>query len=278
MAVSTTQAQAQVQTQTVPTVVRPAGGVGLAVQDSLAVAGRNLRGMRRVPEVIVFSTIQPVMFVLMFRYVFGGAIHVPGVNYVDYLMPGIFVQTIAFGGVNTVIGLADDLNKGMIERFRSLPMARSAVLAGRTVADLVRNLGVVVLMILVGVLVGFRIHAGLPAFVAAGLLLLLFSFALSWAFALVALSVANPEAAQAASFPPLALLVFASSAFVPVASMPGWLQAWAKHQPVSVMIDAIRALVLGGPTTSHVVAAVAWAVGIIAVFAPLAVYRYRRAG
>ena len=253
-----------------------AAAMTVAVQDGLAIAGRNLRAMSRVPEVIVFSTIQPVIFVLMFRYVFGGAIEVPGVRYVDYLMPGIFVQTMIFGGMNTVIGLADDLSKGLIERFRSLPMARSAVLSGRIAADLVRNVGVTVLMVVVGMLVGFRIHAGFPALVGAVLLMLLFSFALSWLFALLALSVPSPEAAQAAAFPPLALLVFASSAFVPVESMPGWLQVWAEHQPVSVVVNAVRALVLGGPTTSFVLQAIAWCVGISVVFAPIAVRKYRR--
>jgi ABC transporter DrrB family efflux protein len=254
------------------------GRVALAVQDGLAVAGRNLLAMSRVPQVIVFSTIQPVIFVLMFRYVFGGAIRVPGLNYVDYLMPGIFVQTIAFGGINTVLGLSDDLGKGLIERFRSLPMARSAVLSGRTLADLVRNLGVVALMAVVGFLVGFRVHTDALAFLAAMGLLLAFSFALSWVFALLALSASNPEAAQAASFPPLALLVFASSAFVPVESMPGWLQAFAERQPVSITVDAVRALlVVGGPTATPVLQSLAWSAAIVAVFAPLAVRRYRRA-
>ena len=257
-----------------PTVDR--GRLATAIGDGLALAGRNLRAMTRVPEVIVFSTIQPVIFVVMFRYVFGGAISVPGVDYVNFLMPGIFVQTVVFGGMNTVIGLSDDLSKGLIERFRSLPMARSAVLAGRTAADLVRNVGVVTLMVLVGMLVGFRVQTDVPAFLAAMGVLLLFSFALSWMFALIALSVASPEAAQAASFPPLAVLVFASSAFVPVASMPGWLQVWARHQPVSVTVDAVRALVLGGPTVSPVLQSLAWSAGIVAVFAPLAVRRYRR--
>lgn len=251
---------------------RIAEGIG----DGLAVAGRNLRAMSRVPEVIVFSTIQPVIFVLMFRYVFGGAINVPGVRYVDFLMPGIFVQTIMFGGMNTVIGLTDDLAKGLIERFRSLPIARSAVLAGRTLADLVRNAGVIGLMVIVGMLVGFRIHAGVVAFAGALGLLLLFTFALSWPYEFMALAVKTPEAAQAAAFPPLAVLVFASSAFVPVRTMPGWLQAYANNQPVTIVVDAVRALVLGGPTSELVIKAVLWCAAIVVVFAPLAVRRYRR--
>jgi ABC-2 type transport system permease protein/oleandomycin transport system permease protein len=207
--------------------------------------------------------------------VFGGAINVPGVPYVDYLMPGIFVQTVVFGALTTGVGLAEDLHKGLIERFRSLPMARSAVLVGRTLADLVRNVFVVLLMCLVGFLVGWRVHTNVVA-VAAGIgLVLAFAYALSWIFAIVGLSVPDSETAQAASFPLLAPLVFASSAFVPVSSMPGWLQAFAKHQPVSVVVDGVRALTLGGPTASDVVQALAWIVGIIALCAPLAVRRYR---
>jgi ABC-2 type transport system permease protein/oleandomycin transport system permease protein len=230
-----------------------------------------------VPQVLVFSTIQPVVFVLMFRYVFGGAIQVPGVPYVDFLMPGIFAQTITFGAVSTGVGLAEDLHKGLIERFRSLPMARSAVLGGRTIADLCRNLFVILLMVAVGFLVGFRIHTNALAFAAAVALLLLFSFSLSWLFALVGLAAPSAEAAQAAAFPLLAPLVFASSAFVPVESMPGWLQAFAERQPLSITVGAVRALCLGGPTASLVLQSLAWSVGIVAVFAPLAVRRYRRA-
>jgi ABC transporter DrrB family efflux protein len=248
-----------------------------AISDTLAITERNLRGMLRVPQVLVFSTVQPVIFVLMFRYVFGGAIKVPGVSYVNYLMPGIFVQTIAFGAVNTGVGLAEDLHKGLIERFRSLPMARSAVLGGRTLADLSRNLFVIGLMVVVGFMVGFRVETGPVQFVAALGVLLLFAFSLSWVFALVGLRAPSAEAAQAASFPLLAPLVFASSAFVPLRSMPGWLQAFAQRQPVTVTVNAVRALVLGGPTTAPVLKAAAWSMGLLVVFAPLAVGRYRKA-
>ena len=181
-----------------------------AASDTLAITWRNLLMLRRVPELLVFSTIQPVLFVLMFRYVFGGAIRVPGVHYVDFLMPGIFAQTVTFGSINTGVVLAQDLGTGLIERFRSLPMARSAVLAGRTVADVVRNTLVVTLMVTVGFMVGFRVHTNAIAFLASVGLLLLFGFALSWVFALIGLSTANPESAQAAAFPLLAPLVFAS--------------------------------------------------------------------
>ena len=248
----------------------------VAVADGIAVAWRNLLSMLRTPEVLVFSSIQPVIFVLMFRFVFGGAITVPGESYVNFLMPGIFIQTVAFGSVTTAIGMATDLQGGVIDRFRSLPMARSAVLAGRTIADLVRTVWVVILMAVVGTLVGFRVQTnGLAALAAAGIILL-FAFALSWVFAYFGLVTANPEAAQAASFPFLAIFVFASSAFVPLDTMPGWLQAFAEHQPVTAAINAVRALVLGGPTASYVVRAVAWCIGIVVIFAPLAVHRYRR--
>src|SRR5437867_2466591 len=197
-----------------------------AMSDILAVTWRNLLGYKRVPQLLVFSTIQPVIFVLMFRYVFGGAIHVPGIPYVDYLMPGIFVQTVTFGGMGTGVGLAMDLKSGMLERFRSLPMARSAVLAGRTFADLTRNVFVAALMAIVGFAVGFRIHRGMVAFLFGMGLVLLFGYVLSWIFATLGLAVGDPETAQAAAFPIMAPLVFASSAFVKVDSMPGWLQAF----------------------------------------------------
>jgi ABC-2 type transport system permease protein/oleandomycin transport system permease protein len=249
-----------------------------AFSDSTAIAVRNLITLKRLPQLLVFATIQPVIFVLMFRYVFGGAINVPGMDYVNYLMPGIFVQTVTFGAMSTGVGLADDLRTGLIERFRSLPMARSAVLAGRTSADLVRNFFVVLLMLVVGVLVGFRPDATVGAFIGGLAIVLLFAFALSWVFALVGMSARNAEAAQAMSFPIIAPLVFASSAFVPVDTMPGWLQAFANHQPVSATVNAARGLMIGGADAADILQALAWSIGIIAVFAPLAVRRYRRTG
>ena len=249
-------------------------------RDALAIAGRNLTALRRVPKLLVFSTIQPLVFVLLFRYVFGGvaALALPrGVRYVDYLLPGVFVQTAVFGAMNTAVGLATDLQSGLLERFRSLPMARSAVLAGRTIADLTRNIFVVALMAGVGFAVGFRIHNGVGPFIAAMLLVLLFGLALSWICAVVGLAVGDPETAQAAAFPVLMPLVFASSAFIPVNTMPWWLQGFARHQPVSVTASAVRALVLGGPTSTYVWQSVAWLIGIIIVFAPLGVWRYRHA-
>jgi ABC transporter DrrB family efflux protein len=255
-------------------VARP--GVTTAVADALTVAQRNLIALFRVPTTLVFSTIQPVIFVLLFRYVFGGAIETPGYRYVDFLMAGIFVQVVTFGSLNTGVGLATDLSTGLIERFRSLPMARSAVLAGRTLADSVRNLLVIFLMVVVGFIVGFRVQGNAAEFVGAVLLLLLFGLAMSWVMALVGLITGNAEAAQAAAFPVMGVLVFASSAFVPTATMPSPLRAFADHQPVSDTVSAVRALLTGRPTATVVLAALAWIVGIIAVFASLAVRRYRR--
>lgn len=252
--------------------------LGWVVSDALAVAQRNIIALYRVPTTLVFSTIQPVIFVLMFRYVFGGAIHVQGIRYVNFLMPGIFVQTVTFGSVNTGIGLAEDLQKGLIERFRSLPMARSAVLAGRALADVARNLMVIVIMVVVGFLVGFRVQTNALLFLASVGLMLLLGVAMSWIMALVGLSTGNGEAAQAASFPFMALLVFASNCFVPTSTMPWWLRAYANHQPVSATVTAIRRLVLGGATGPAILSALAWMFGIILVFAPLSVMRYRRSG
>lgn len=248
-----------------------------AVNDALAVAHRNLIALFRVPTTLVFSTIQPVIFVLMFRYVFGGSITVPGYRYVDYLMAGIFVQTVTFGSINTGIGLAEDLSKGLIERFRSLAMARSAVLAGRTIADSVRNLIVIVLMVTVGFLVGFRVHTNALSLLVAVAVMLLFGFAMSWVMALIGLATGNAEAAQAASFPIMAVLVFASNAFVSTRNMPGPLRAYAEHQPITATVNAVRVLLNHGAVAGPLLSALAWALGIVAVFAPLAVRRYRRA-
>jgi ABC-2 type transport system permease protein len=260
--------------------VRPVG-------DALTIAWRNLVTIRRNPQLLVFATVQPIVFVLMFRYVFGGAINTAslgGIPYIDFLMPGIFVQTVVFGALTTAIGLSTDLSLGLIERFRSLPIARSAVLVGRTTADLARNLFVVLLMCMVGFVIGWRIHSNVLGLVGAVLLILGFAYALSWVFAFVGLSVRDPETAQAASLPMLAPLIFASSAFVPVSTMPDWLQPWAEHQPVSVVVNAARVLTLGpeaeqmldASTSGLVLQALGWITLITLVFAPLAVRRYRR--
>lgn len=247
-----------------------------ALADGLVLAKRNLVQIPRIPELLVFATIQPVMFVLLFRYVFGGAIDVGGESYVNFLMAGIFVQTVAFGSVSTGVGLAEDLQKGLVDRFRSLPMARSAVLTGRTIADLVRNLFVVLVMLLVGLLVGFRPEAGPVGWVVAIGLLLLLSFAFSWVGATIALLMRSVEAVQSAGFIWLFPLTFASSAFVQTDGMPGWLQAFADRQPITQVVDAVRGFLLDQPVGSHGWQALAWCLGILLVFVPLSVSLYRR--
>ena len=247
-----------------------------ALADGLVLAKRNLVQIPRIPELLIFATIQPVMFVLLFRYVFGGAIDVGSQSYVNYLMAGIFAQTVAFGSMTTGIGLAEDLSRGLIDRFRSLPMARSAVLVGRTIADLVRNMFVVAVMLAVGLLVGFRPGGGATGWVAAIGLLLLLSFAFSWIAATIGLLVRNVEAVQPASFVWLFPLTFASSAFVPTSSMPGWLRAFAERQPITQVVDAVRGFLLDEPVGSAGWQALAWCVGILLVFVPLAVSLYRR--
>ncbi len=254
----------------------PLKRLGFLLGDTWVITWRNLLGYFRIPEAAFFSSVQPVMFVLLFRYVFGGAIPIPGESYVDYLIPGIFVQTVAFGAIGTSIGLAQDLHTGLIERFRALPMSRSAVLAGRTLADMVRNVVVMGLITGVGFLVGFRLHTNVAAFIAALGILLLFAYALSWGFALIGLSAPNAETAQVMSFPVLFPMTFASTAFVPVRTMPTWLQPFVNNQPVSLVVNCTRALMTGGPTATYVVKAIIWSVGLFVVLGPLAVRKYRR--
>jgi len=253
--------------------------VNYTVSDAVVMTKRNLIRYVRIPTLLVFSTVQPIMFVLLFVYVFGGAVSrsLPnGVKYVDFLMPGIFVQTVVFGATQTGVGLAEDLSKGMIERFRSLPMARSAVLAGRTLGDAVRNTFVVILMTIVGMLVGFRFHTNVIASLAALMLVVAFGFAFSWISATIGLTVHDVESAQTAGFLWVFPLVFASSVFVPIHTLPGWLQGFARINPITCTANAMRALILGGPTTRYVLYALAWIVGILAVFMPFATRRYRR--
>jgi ABC transporter DrrB family efflux protein len=247
-----------------------------ALADGWVLAKRNLVQIPRIPELLVFATIQPVMFVLLFRYVFGGAIDVGGTSYVNFLMAGIFVQTVAFGSVTTGIGLAEDLRRGLVDRFRSLPMSRSAVLTGRTVADLVRNSFVVAVMLAVGLLVGFRPEAGVAGWAAAIGLMLLFSFAFSWIAATIALLIRSVEAVQSAGFVWLFPLTFASSAFVQTDGMPGWLRAFADHQPITQVVDSVRGLLLDQPVGPAGWQALAWCMGILSVFVPLSVSLYRR--
>src|SRR6266566_9567272 len=254
-------------------------GIRSTVTDAGVVTARNLRHFIRQPELLVFSTIQPIMFVLLFAYVFGGAVRgsLPGgVTYVDFLLPGIFVQSVAFRATQTAVGLSEDLERGVVDRFRSMPMARSAVLLGRTVADLVRNVLIIGLMIVVGYVIGFRFHAGLPDALVSIAVVSAFGFALSWIFAFVALAVGGAEAAQSAGFVVIFPLVFASSVFVPVSSMPAWLQAVAKVSPVTLTADTARTYALGGGVPGSLGGTAAWILGLLALFVPLCVWRYRR--
>jgi ABC transporter DrrB family efflux protein len=246
------------------------------ISDALVLAKRNLIQIPRIPEELIFSTIQPIMFVLLFRYVFGGAIVVKGTSYVNYLMAGIFAQTVIFGSTSTGIGLANDLQRGLVDRFRSLPMAKSAVLTGRTLSDLVRNAFVIIVMWSVGLLVGFRPQGNFLSWLAAAGLLLLTSFAFSWISATIGLLVSTVEAAQSAGFIWLFPLTFASSAFVPTSSMPSWLRAFAEHQPVSLVVNAVRGLLLNQVDSTTIWQALAWCLGILIIFFPLAVWAYGR--
>jgi ABC transporter DrrB family efflux protein len=249
-----------------------------AIGDAAVVTGRNMRHFIRQPQLLIFSTIQPIMFVLLFVYVFGGAVSgsLPaGVKYVDFLLPGIFVQSVTFRASQTAIGLSEDLERGVVDRFRSMPMARSAVLLGRTVADLVRNVLIIGLMIVVGYVVGFRFHGGVSGALASIAVVAAFGFALSWIFAFLGLTVRGAEAAQSAGFVVTFPLVFASSVFVPVSTMPHWLQVFAKASPVTLTADAARSYALTGAAAS-LGAAAAWIGGVLLLFIPLCVWRYRR--
>jgi ABC transporter DrrB family efflux protein len=247
-----------------------------AISDILIMTKRNLIRYRRLPQLIVFSSIQPVMFVLLFVYVFGGAIETSNVDYVNYLLPGILVQTVLFGAMMTGVGLADDLSKGMIDRFRSLPMARSAVLAGRTIAETIRNIFVIILIILVGLAIGFRIEQGILDFILAMLLVLLFGFAFSWVSATIGLAVKNVETAQVSGFIWVFPLVFASSIFVPVQTMKPGVRAFAEHNPISYIANVARSSSLGMPIGNDIWYSLLWISVILIVFIPLAINRYRK--
>jgi ABC-2 type transport system permease protein/oleandomycin transport system permease protein len=239
------------------------------------ITARNLRRLVRVPTLLVFATVQPVLFVLLFTYAFGGAIRVPGVaHYIDYLLPGLLVLAIGFGASQTGVAIAEDLSTGMIDRFRSLPITAAAVLAGRVTADALRNLFVVGLMTGVGATIGFRFHAGPAAAVA---LAVATGLAFSWINVLLGLAVRDPESAGLAGLFPIIILFFTSSTLVPVATMPGWLQAFAKANPITVITGALRALCLGGPTIRPAAEAAAWLIGLLAVTIPAAIASYRHA-
>jgi ABC-2 type transport system permease protein len=253
----------------------PSGPVW-ALRDSWNEATRHLRAVPRNPELLIFATLQPIMFVLLFYYVFGGAIDTPGYDYAQYLVPGIFAQTMVFNSSYTAVGLADDLSKGFVDRLRSLPISQSAVLIGRTVSDLVRNLLTTAVMFAVAFAIGFRFDGGLMAGIGATVLLLGFSYAFSWIQALIGLSVKTVEAANSAGFIWMFPMTFISSAFVPTDSMPEWLQTIAEANPFTIVTNASRALFSGQPVGNAVWQSVLWAVGLTLVFATLAIRRFSR--
>jgi ABC transporter DrrB family efflux protein len=253
------------------------GSFSGAISDTLVLSKRNFMRIIRAPDLLLAFTVQPIMFVLLFAYVFGGAIPTPGHSYIDFLMPGILVQTMAFGGFVTAMGIAEDLRKGLIDRFRSLPMARSAVLAGRSLSDIATNAISITVMLIVGVIIGFGFSSPFLHVVLGILILLLFGYAFSWVFAFIGLTSSSPEAAQSLGFILIFPLTFVSSAFVPPETMPAALQWFAEWNPFSVTVNAIRALFIGDPAGNSVWGAVAWSLGIAALFAFLAVTKYKRA-
>ena len=271
--------------------VRPKTRVPLrnAVTHTAVITKRNVLRFIRIPQLLLFSTVQPVMFLLLFNFVFGGAITTGtpagSDQYINWLMPGILVQSAAFGATATALGLTEDLGAGVIDRFRSLPIARSAVLAGRTLADLVRNTFVFSLMLVVGYLMGWRFEQGFWKMAVGFGVALLFGYSFSWVMAAIGLAVKTPEAAQAAGFLPIFPLVFASSIFVPTSSMPDWLQTFAEFQPITVVANTVRSLMipeealgfLGLDQGTLILQSLAWIAVIIAVFAPLSVRQYKRA-
>lgn len=249
------------------------------LRDTWVMTGRNVRRYLRLPRLVFFSSIQPIMFLLLFNYVFGGALgnstSAVGGKYIDFLLPGILVQMVMFGGVQTGVGLADDMTRGIVDRFRSLPMSRLAVVAGRTFSDAIRNLFVILIMVGVGYILGFRFHNGwLDALGMVGIGVL-FGFAFSWVFALVGLAVSDSETAQLASFVFIFPLAFASSIFVPVQTMPTWLQAFVRNQPVTFVAAAGRHLALGVPDGGATWKIIVWCIGILVVFVPLSIRAYQ---
>jgi ABC-2 type transport system permease protein len=250
--------------------------LAMTVSDTLVLAKRNLLRIPRQPDLLIAYTIQPVMFVLLFVYVFGGAIDSGNLDYVDFLMPGIMVQSIAFGGFVTALGLSDDVRKGLIDRFRSLPMSRAAVLAGRTFSDIPLNCLSLVVLLAVGFVAGFGFVDSDATEVVLGIvLLLLLGYAFSWVFALLGLFSSTPETANSIGFVFLFPLTFASSVFVPASTMPDGLRQFAEANPFTTWADALRSLWIGTPAHSDVWVSFVWCFALIAIFAPLAVARYR---
>ena len=249
------------------------------VTDTMILAERNLIRLPRAPDLLLAFTVQPIMFFLLFVYVFGGAIQTPGFDdYKDFMLPGIVVQNIAFGGFVTALGLNEDLGKGLIDRFRSLPMSRAAVLAGRTLADVVTNLLSLVIIVVTGLIIGFSFDASVAEILLGVVLLLAFGYAFSWVFAWLGMLVSSPEAANSVGFIAVFPLTFISSAFVPTDSMPGWMEAFAEVNPFTIVVNAMRSLWLDTPAENYVWGAFVWSFVILAIFAPLAVARYRKVG
>jgi len=271
---------------TATSTARPAAASGTlasAARDGLIIMWRNLKRIPRIPELAIFAVLQSIMFVLLFAYVFGGAIPIPGGSYNDFLMPGIFAQNIVFAAGITAIGIADDIGKGIIDRFRSLPMARSAVLTGRSLADVFYNLGILVVLMLSGLFVGWSPHTGIPAFLAGVGLLLLFAFAMSWLGIWLGLMVPSVEVAQQAIFTVLFPITFLSNVFVPPQTLPDWLQPIAEWNPTSTLTGSLRQLwgnpnpyaTDSFPSENPVLVTLVWVVAVIAVFAPLGIRRFR---
>jgi ABC-2 type transport system permease protein len=260
------------------------GGLRQEVADGLVMMWRNLKRVPRIPELWIFAILQSIMFVLLFAYVFGGAIPLPGGgSYTEYLMPGIFAQTIVFAAATTAITLTYDLSKGILDRFRSLPMARSAVLSGRTFADVVYNGGILIVLMLTGLAVGWRVHTDILSFLAGVGLLLLFVFAMAWMGVWLGLSLQTPEATQQLSFTVLFPVTFLSNVFVPTQTLPSWLRPVAEWNPVSALTAATRQLwgnpnpfgASGLPAEHPIELTIIWVIVLVAIFAPLGVWRYR---
>jgi ABC-2 type transport system permease protein/oleandomycin transport system permease protein len=256
---------------------------GASFTDARVIAGRNLKDLVRTPQLIVFSVVQTVMFLLLFRYVFGGSIQIPGMSYVNFIVCGFMAQIAIFDGFGVAIAMAEDSKSGLIDRFRALPMARSAVVAGRALADLLRQAGLVIIVILVGFAIGFTVEGSWLGVLAAVGLCVVWGFAMFWVFAALGLFVKDSETAQAASTP-FFILVFVSSSVIVVDTLPGWLQPFARNQPLTQVANAVRGLVEGDTasqllehsTGHYVITSLIWCAAITLVFAPLAVYIYRR--
>lgn len=251
--------------------------LAMSVSDTVVLARRNLKRIPRQPDLLIAYTIQPVMFVLLFVYVFGGAIDSGPFDYVDFLMPGIIVQSIAFGGFVTALGLSEDVKKGLIDRFRSLPMSRAAVLTARTFSDVLLNCVSLAVLFAVGFLAGFNFINASAGEIALGIvLLLLFGYAFSWIFALIGLFSSTPETANSIGFTIIFPLTFASSVFVPASTMPDGLREFAQANPFTTLADAVRSLWLDTPANTDIWMSFVWCVALLAVFAPLAVARYKK--